>query len=1453
MMEEQFDSGPYPSPLVLSADGQGLGGVMGELVRSKDWSETPLGPLENWSYTLKTAVSFTLNAAFPFILAWGEAGNVIYNDRYIPIMGQRHPSTLGAPVAEVCKESIHVVGPMFEKAREGTAVSCEDGLLQVNRNGYLEEAYFSWSYSPIRNPDASIAGVLAPTQETTHRVLRHRRLTLLRDVASGTADVASQHAACQIFSDIVAKNNADITFALIYLIDSTGKRLELAGRAVLAEDHPASVPSIQLSEHAATAAAWPVEQVLGERCAVEVTGLEERFGFIPSGCQLPTSNAICLPLDGPSHESIGVVVFGVNPRRKLDPEYGDFLDLARSQLSSAIFRGRCVMEERRRLETFAEIDRAKSVFFSNVSHEYRTPLTLILGPVAELLADDSLSTKQREHVRMIERNAQRLYKLVNAVLDFSKLEAGRMDARFRLTDISLVTAHTASMFRSTMEKGGLQFVVDTPALGELVYLDVDMWEKIVLNLLSNAFKSCRHGKVTVRIYKTETDVLLEVDDTGCGIAEGEMDRLFERFHRCHSSYGRSVEGTGIGLSLTNEYVRLHGGEIRVESKVNVGTKFVVSIPFGKGHLPLENIISDAPEGLPTQDRRGSKSSSEGRAIVQESLRWVREDASLLDENGDTSMQPTSLSNLSASSDYSIGMEDPALPLVLLADDNADMREYVGGLLAKFCTVNVVSDGLQAYQSAIDDPPDLIISDVMMGGLTGFELLEKVKADGRTQSIPVILLSARAGEEAKVEGLRSGADDYLAKPFSAKELRARVRTQLTIGKMRADLEEQVKRRTNELENLTRQYKMLVSLSPVGIAKMNMKGEFTFHSETWWRVVGRDSALDNPDDWAKWMADGSKSVTAAEMAEILETRKSMRSEAELIRRDNGEHIWVMSTFVFRRFSEDGISSSDKDDGEFYIAVCDITKEKKLELEKLDAIQNLAEEQKRRAEEAEENKRQQEEFVDSVCHEIRNPLNGVISNADLLQAGLKNRMVIITRMSSAINTWRNMVSQLNVDSITTTAYDMSSFLEYLEAEALPVVRSQLQEDAEAIEAVQMCAAHQAVITDDVLQMSTLQKGKVALNPVICAPEIVIARVMKMFRSELVKKEIIWETLIITPTGNERHVRKLGELAVSVALATFVWVDPDRVAQVLFNCISNAIKFLAKSVNEKRLTVSLEFIQPKSKTEETGDFVTMKVSVRDSGIGMTESERQKLFARFSQATHRTYSTYGGSGLGLHICRNLVSAMGGHIDLTSAKGVGTEIFFEIPCQKPDHERLSEIRQGLGRGFKNPLNCASSEDESSLDSPFSQMTELWLRRRLVADGNSDSLPNVNEVNEITVDSATLTETSTKFADLNPLTMTLAPLPATIEQNGVHTQPCRPLRLEDIHVLIVEDNIINQKALKRQLEIATVKVDVANNGVEAIAKYQENFYHVLIMDNEASLCRVSNRIMWALINRIHRCQ
>jgi signal transduction histidine kinase len=761
------------------------GGALGELVREFDWTKTPLGAMEQWPQSLKTVVRTLLTSRFAMWMSWGPELTFLYNDDYARMtLGKKHPWALGKPSHVVWKEIWDDIGPRIHRVLEtGEATWDEALLLFLERSGYREETYHTFSYSPLSGDDGAVAGHLCVVSEETDRVIGERRLKTLRSLAGELSKTITEEEVVSCIARCLGENQKDLPFTLLYLFAENGNEARLACQTGMPEHHPAAPHSILLSD---ANQPWPIREILTGKNSIVVEDLTERFKAIPSGSwDMPPWRALLLPITSQGQEKpAGVIVAALNPFRPLNVTYAGFLDLVAGQIASSIANARAYSVEKERAEALAEIDRAKTAFFSNVSHEFRTPLTLMLGPLDDLLARSQthLTPTAKEQLELVSRNGARLLRLVNTLLDFSRLEAGRVQAVYLATDLARFTAELASVFRSATDKAGLRLSVDCPDLGEPVYVDRDMWEKVVLNLISNAFKFTFEGEIAVSVQRAGDMAELRVRDTGVGIPAEAIPKLFERFNRVPNVPSRTHEGSGIGLALVHELVKLHGGSVRIESVVEQGSTFVVSIPFGQSHLATGQLGGS---------RSLSSTAVGARPFVEEALRWLPDDAagsveifSVQDELLPVLCPPVS--------------ESAVRPRILVADDNSDMRNYLVRLLSEEYEVEAVSDGQAALQAVQKNRPDLIVSDVMMPILDGFELLKTLRGDEETRTIPVVLLSARAGEESRVEGVEAGADDYLIKPFSARELLARVSGRLEIARLQRDRETQFRTSQAELE-------------------------------------------------------------------------------------------------------------------------------------------------------------------------------------------------------------------------------------------------------------------------------------------------------------------------------------------------------------------------------------------------------------------------------------------------------------------------------------------------------------------------------------------------------------------------------------------------------------------------------------------------------------------------------
>ena len=760
---------------------------LAELMRSHDWASSAIGAPETWPQALRTAVGIMLTSRQPIWIGWGSELIYLYNDPYKSIIGGKHPWALGKPTAEVWSEIWQDIGPMLTHAmggKEGTYV--ESQLLIMERNGYPEETYYTFSYSPIPDENGVAQGIFCANSDDTLRVIGERQMALLRELATRTSDARSWRQACERSAEALTTNLYDLPFAMIYMVEPGSRDALLTATAGIDRSHPAAAEWVSLDN----GSPWKLGKAAREHKPIVVTDLEAAFqAEFPTGAWTQASNrAVILPMpaSGDTGRS-GFLVAGINPFRLLDDSYMSFLNLAAGQIAAAIANAEAYEQERRRAEALAEIDRAKTDFFSNVSHEFRTPLTLMLSPLEQILAkrDQVLPREDIDLVNIAHRNGVRLLKLVNSLLDYSRIEAGKAQVAFQKLNLPRMVAEIAAAFEPAIKQAGLDLRVKV-AFMPPIYADRDMLEKIILNLISNAFKFTFAGEIeiTVGAATSEDAAIIAVRDTGIGIPAEELPHLFERFHRIEGAQGRSIEGSGIGLALVQELVKLHDGQILVESELGRGSTFRVQLPFNASKGVAHSAKSE---------ERSSPAMVRAQAYVQEAASWI--DSKIASDappaSGVQDLLPASLA------------KGERGHRILLADDNKDMRDYVERLLTREgYEVEAVGDGESALAAAWRSKPSLILSDVMMPKLDGFGLVQALRADDALQSVPVILLSARAGEEAKLEGLRSGADDYLVKPFSARELIARIEANLSLSEQRQATAQVLQEEAKILELLNR---------------------------------------------------------------------------------------------------------------------------------------------------------------------------------------------------------------------------------------------------------------------------------------------------------------------------------------------------------------------------------------------------------------------------------------------------------------------------------------------------------------------------------------------------------------------------------------------------------------------------------------------------------------------------
>jgi PAS domain S-box-containing protein len=1239
------------------------GGEMGGRIRALDWSKTAIGPMDSWSPALRMMVRYLLVNPFPILLWWGPDYICIYNDAYIPVLGAKHPSALGQPVRETWSEIWHVLQPLIDTPfRGGPATWNEDIQLELNRHGFVEETHFTIAYSavPDETVQGGIGGVIATVHEISDKVVAERRVVALRDLGARVGQAKTVDEACVEAAKALSAHAKDIPFVLLYLIDSDRRHARLACDTS-ADASPDFCPST-LDLQSDSLHAWPVAQTIQSGALQFVTPLQDRFTSVPQGPWIDAPNtAVVLPIpSNKAAEPAGVLIAGLSARLKFDQYYRDFLDLVRAQVAAAIARASAYDEERKRAEALAQIDRAKTAFFSNVSHEFRTPLALLVGPIEDALADSvsPLPPAQRERQEIAHRNALRLLRLVNTLLDFSRIEAGRSDASFEPTDLATLTTDLASAFRSAIEKAGLELVVQCDPLPEPVYVDRDKWEKIVLNLLSNAFKFTFEGRITVTLRAEGDHVTLAVADTGVGIPESDLPRMFERFHRVRDTRARTHEGTGIGLALVQELVRLHGGDVSVTSRVGQGTTFTISIRTGTAHLPSDRIVAPAAE---------SATRIAAAAFVEEALRWLPDSG-----EADAMLMGDVAEPLPSASGTFQGR-------VLVADDNADMRDYLRRILGQSYRVETVRDGQAALERIRADRPDLVLADVMMPSLDGFGLLAAIRADDRLRSIPVVLLSARAGEEARIEGLRAGANEYLVKPFSARELLATLASQMELARMRRESERAYRYLAAIVDSaedaiLSKDLNGIIQSSNAAAERL-----FGYSAE---ELVGRPVRILIPPDRQDEEDDILLRLRRGERIEHFETVRVTK---------DGRYINIALTISPVRDETGTIIGASK-------IARDITSFKRAEVERLRLLRENAAvtETLNNVGALVASDLDRDKVVQAVTEAAKalttaqvgafDPAfegTSVVRSADITQdvgygralpfdmpadhppirsylaVPVKGRAGDVVgglvfghsaedrfteqheRLAKGVASWASVAlenarmymtvqeaNRIKDDFLASLSHELRTPLNAILGYARMLRAGIVPPDKrdKAIDTIERNATSLTQIVEDVLDISRIVSGKIRLNvQPVELPEIVrgaVDAVALAAEAKGVRLEMVIDPEAAPVSG-----------------------DPERLQQVLWNLLSNAVKF-----TDRGGRVQVQLARVNSHVE---------VTVSDTGIGIPPEFLPHMFERFRQADAGIARARGGLGLGLSIARQLTEMHGGTLTASSA-GVGKGSTFRL-------------------------------------------------------------------------------------------------------------------------------------------------------------------------------------------------
>ncbi|MBC7480913.1 MAG: response regulator [Rhizobacter sp.] len=1248
------------------------GGGMGALIRSMDWSKTSLGPVAEWPQSLRTTISICLSTDLPICVIWGPGLVQLYNDAYRVICGDKHPQSMGQNFSECWKEAWPVIGEAHDTALAGDKAFLETQHIFLERHGYLEECFFTFSFSPIRDETGRVGGLFHPVIEMTAQMLSARRTRTLRDLTAHTSKAKSISEVLAFSAQTFAEYDLDLPFVLLYALEPHGDQARLVGATGLSEDSVARLSSVCLTE---VQAVWPLEAVVRSGSAVKVDDVRRRLAGASCGPNLELPNAaLAVPIIPPGADRpIAIFIAGISPRLPMNEAYRSFYDSLASGVTTAVVNAGAYEDERRRAKALSELDRAKTAFFSNVSHEFRTPLTLMLGPIEDALTgSEELAPLHRERLDVVYRNGLRLLRLVNGLLDFSRIEAGRVRGAFEPTDLAEFTVDLASNFRSACEKAGLELRVDCPPLSEPVFVDRPMWEKIVLNLLSNAFKFTFEGEITVTLRQADRAAELVVRDSGTGIPGAEMSRLFERFHRVENARGRTHEGSGIGLALVQELVKLHGGTISAESETaseaERGTTFRISIPLGTEHLPPEQVVAG---------RIAAQPAGGASPFVQEALRWLP-DAEL---SGDGGAEVPSVHNDLPDAALSTRRTVADLPRVLVADDNADMRRYVERLLQGQYKVEAVADGEAALAAVRRRMPDIILTDVMMPRLDGFGLLKALRCDPRTAGVPVILLSARAGEESRVEGMEVGADAYLVKPFSARELLARVGSLLQITRLRREADESI--RASE-----ERFRALVSASSDVVYRMS--ADWTEMRHLQGREFVSDTHEPNRSWLLKYIAPDDQPLVMAAIDAAIRSKGVFELEHRVMRVDctpgwtfsraiplldsNGEIIeWfgMASDVTPRKHAEEALRQTEgrfrtlfesMDEGFCVIEMILDADSRPADYRFLEVNPAF---EKHTGLQGATGKRMLELAPDhDACwFEIygRVAVTGepirFVREAKALEnrwfdvyafrlgdaASRKVALLFndITSRKKAEHERERLVGQLREQDVRKDEF-LATLAHELRNPLAPI-RNGLQlmklarNDGEAVEQardmMERQVGHMVRLIDDLLDLSRISHGNLEL-----------------------KRERVELSLVVRHAVETSHplIDQMGhDLSLAVPLVP-IYIDGDltRLSQVFSNLLNNAAKYTERG---GRIRLSVK--------QQGSDVV---VTVEDNGVGIPAHMLGKVFEIFTQVDRSLERSKGGLGIGLSLVQRLVELHGGSVQASSdGDGKGSAFVVRLPVALP--------------------------------------------------------------------------------------------------------------------------------------------------------------------------------------------
>ena len=689
------------------------GGEIAALIRAKDWSATSIGPIEQWPQSLQTTVSLCLASNFPINIIWGPEAIQIYNSGYKVLCGDAHPRALGESFRDTWESAWPVIGEPFEKAWLGETTYLENQRMFLTRNGYLEETFFTFSMSPIRDEAGEVVGLFNPVTETTTAMLNHRRTRLLRDITSESTNSDNLSEAVGRITRTLGDYTSDITGAVIFLANAS-------------EGFEAASTTGDV-EGLTDTSKWPVDHVIS---TLEPYFIDQR------ACLMPIKQ---LRHDRP----IGFIAATLSPRLPFNETYMAFFDMLNDAVSGTVANALANENiEMERAELHTDIHhlksqrnsseaaaqrllavkeaaeaatRSKSTFLANMSHEIRTPLAAILG-FSEILKSHDLNIEDRDrYLNIITRSGTSLVRIIDDILDLSKIEAGKIQIEKEPVNLTDLVTDVLAMFSDRALGKGLAIHFDPKTLPDFpIEADAVRLRQILINLLGNAIKFTSEGSVTLTCdfepySETHFEINLRVTDTGIGITSEQAEILFEAFTQADSKTTRNFGGTGLGLALSRKLAKAMGGDVSIEQNAKAsGTTFLIKLVVEKS---IAAITIDLPE----------------ETLIEK-----------------------------------VGAKPLAGWTILVVDDSEDNRLLMKIMLGRQgANVHDAASGVEAITKAHKANYDVVLMDIQMPEMDGYETLAKLRSDNYKK--PVFALTAHSMKEEKDRAIAAGFSGHISKP------------------------------------------------------------------------------------------------------------------------------------------------------------------------------------------------------------------------------------------------------------------------------------------------------------------------------------------------------------------------------------------------------------------------------------------------------------------------------------------------------------------------------------------------------------------------------------------------------------------------------------------------------------------------------------------------------------------